>query len=315
MPNLTLDFADISLADIPRVGGKNASLGQLFNRLKPLGLGVLDGFALTAQAYRDFLDTTGLRARLDAKLAGLKPENLATLALCGAECRHMILAEPIPPSIATEIHDAYKRLMHRLNRTAEMAVRSSATVEDLPDASFAGQQETFLNVSGEAALLEAIRACFASCFTDRAISYRARHNYDHLSAAVSVGVQPMVRSDKATSGIIFTLDPESGFRDVTVVAGSYGLGEYIVQGVINPDEWIVFKPTLPTAACPIISRRLGSKELRLVYAQGQQTTIREAVPIEARSSFCLTDAEVLTLARWAGQVEAHYSEVNGHPTP
>ncbi len=315
MPNLTLDFADISLADIPRVGGKNASLGQLFNRLKPLGLGVLDGFALTAQAYRDFLDATGLRTRLEAKLNGLKPENLASLALCGAEVRHMILAEPIPPCIATEVHDAYKRLIHRLNRTVEMAVRSSATVEDLPDASFAGQQETFLNVSGEAALLEAIRACFASCFTDRAISYRARHNYDHLSSAVSVGVQPMVRSDKATSGVIFTLDPESGFRDVTVVAGSYGLGEYIVQGVVNPDEWVVFKPTLSNARCPIISRRLGSKELRLVYAKGQQTTIREAVPIEARSTFCLTDDEVLTLARWAGQVEDHYSEVNGHHTP
>jgi pyruvate,water dikinase len=315
MPNLTLDFADIGLADIPRVGGKNASLGQLFNRLKPLGLGVLDGFALTAQAYRDFLDASGLRSRLEEKLKGLNPENIASLAACGGQCRRMILDELIPPAIAIEIHDAYKRLMFRLNRTAEMAVRSSATIEDLPDASFAGQQETLLNVSGEAALLDAIRLCFASCFTDRAISYRARHNYDYLTAAVSVGVQPMVRSDKACSGIIFTLDPESGFRNVTVVAGSYGLGEYIVQGVVNPDEWVVFKPTLPTAKCPIIGRRLGSKEVRLVYSQGQQTTVREAVPIEARSTFCLSDREVLTLARWAGQVEAHYSEVNGRPTP
>lgn len=311
----TLDFSEIGLADISRVGGKNASLGQLFNRLRPLGLGALDGFAITADSYREFLDATGLRERLRGLLEGLHPEDVAALAKCGLAAREMVLAEPIPEPIAAAIHDAYLRLMQRSHRIVEMAVRSSATVEDLADASFAGQQESFLNVSGEAALLEAVHACFASGFTDRAISYRARHRYDHLLAAVSVGVQPMVRSDIACSGIVFTLDPESGFRDVTVLSGSYGLGEYVVQGAVNPDEWVVFKPTLQTAEKPILTRRLGSKELRLIYAEGSRATKCETVPPEQRKRFCLNDAEVLTLARWAGAVERHYSEVNGHPTP
>ena len=315
MGTRTLDFSEIGLADISRVGGKNASLGQLYNRLRPLGLGVLDGFAITADAYREFLDASGLRDRLRTLLEGLNTEDVAALARCGQAARRMVLAEPIPEPLAAAIHDAYLSLMKRLDRTAEMAVRSSATVEDLPDASFAGQQESFLNVSGEAALIEAIHACFASGFTDRAISYRTRHGYDHLLAAISVGVQPMVRSDKACSGIIFTLDPESGFRDVTVLSGSYGLGEYVVQGAVNPDEWVVFKPTLDTAEKPIVSRRLGSKEIRLIYAEGSKATASEPVPPEQRSRFCLNDNEVLTLARWAGAVERHYSGVNGHPTP
>src|SRR6185503_7156587 len=206
-----------------------------------------------------------------------------------------------------------ERLCARAGREPELAVRSSATAEDLPEASFAGAAETFLNVRGPEGLLHAVHACFSSLFTDRAISYRARLGYDQLKVALSVGVMPMVRADKASSGVIFTLDTESGFRDVVAVSGAYGLGEFVVQGVVTPDEWTVFKPTLAAGHRAIIGRRLGTKEVRLVYADGSKGTRSEPTPAEERARSCLSDDDVLTLARWACVIEGHYSTVARHP--
>src|SRR5678815_5229133 len=222
---------------------------------------------------------------------------------------------PLPKPLRCAIIAAYEQLCHRLGYEPELAVRSSATAEDLPEASFAGAAETFLNIRGREALLRAVHQCFASLFTDRAISYRARLGYDQLSVAISVGVQPMVRSDKASSGVIFTLDTESGFRDVVLISSAYGLGEYVVQGVVTPDEWVVFKPTLRLGYRPIVGRRLGTKEVRLVYGDGSRTTRSEATPLAERGRFSLTDDEVLKLARWACLIEDHYSKQAGHQQP
>jgi len=310
-----LDFSEISLADVPKVGGKNASLGEMFRALKPQGVGVLDGFATTADAYRHLLGTKGLEERLRTTFGPFDPENLVELARRGEEARAAVLDTPIPADLRTAILGAYDRLSARLGREPELAVRSSATAEDLPEASFAGAAETFLNVRGREGLLRAVQACYSSLFTDRAISYRARLGYDQLKVALSVGVMPMVRSDKASSGVIFTLDTESGFRDVVTVSGSYGLGEFVVQGVVTPDDWTVFKPTLATQHRAIIGRQLGTKEVRLVYAAGSKATRSEPTPIAERAQFCLTDDDVLTLARWACLIEAHYSDLAGHPQP
>ncbi len=308
-------FANISLADLGQVGGKNASLGELYQALRPKGVGVLDGFATTAAAYRRLLDVDGLGTRLSTIFANLQHEDLDALAAAGRAARRAVLDTPIPDDVRQAILDGYERLSTRLGRRPEVAVRSSATAEDLPEASFAGAAETYLNVQGGEALLRAVHACFSSLFTDRAISYRARLGYDQLKVALSVGVMPMVRSDQASSGIIFTLDPESGFRDVVVISGTYGLGEFVVRGVITPDEWIVFKPTLEAGHPAIIGRRLGSKEVRLVYADGSQNTRSEATPAIDRATFCLPDADVLTLARWAVEIERHYSARAGRPRP
>ena len=310
-----IDFADVTLKDLPTVGGKNASLGELFRVLRPQGVRVLDGFATTSAAYRRLLATNGLDERLRAIFGSLDPENLAELARCGEAARAAVLETPIPDELRTAILAAYDRLCERAGREPELAVRSSATAEDLPEASFAGAAETFLNVRGREGLLRAVHACFSSLFTDRAISYRARLGYDQLKVALSVGVMPMVRSDKASSGVIFTLDTESGFRDVVTVSGAYGLGEFIVQGVVSPDEWSVFKPTLATGHRAIIGRRLGTKEVRLVYAGGSKATRSEPTPAEERARFCLTDDDVLTLARWACLIEDHYSTLAGRPQP
>jgi pyruvate, water dikinase len=217
-----------------------------------------------------------------------------------------VLDTPLPDELRTAILTAYDRLCARLGREPELAVRSSATAEDLPEASFAGAAETFLSVRGREGLLRAVHACFSSLFTDRAISYRARLDYDQLQVALSVGVMPMVRSDKASSGVIFTLDTESGFRDVVTVSGAYGLGEFVVQGVVTPDEWTVFKPTLATGHRAIIGRRLGTKEVRLVYADGSKGARSEPTPVEERARYALSDDDVLTLARWACVIEDHY---------
>ena len=271
-----LDFVEISLKDVPRVGGKNASLGELFRALTPMGVGALDGFATTAEAYRLLLATNDLDARLRQIFASLNPEDLAELATKGQAARAAVLETPLPEALRAAILDAYERLCTRLGGEVEMAVRSSATAEDLPEASFAGAAETYLNVRGREGLLRAVHACYSSLFTDRAISYRARLGYDQLKVALSVGVMPMVRSDLASSGVIFTLDTESGFRDVVTVTAAYGLGEFVVQGVATPDEWIVFKPTLATGHPAIIGRRLGTKEVRLVYADGEQGDAQRA---------------------------------------
>jgi pyruvate,water dikinase len=313
--SLTLDFDRISLADVAKVGGKNASLGELRRALAPAGVGVLDGFATTAAAFRLLLATDDLEARLRDALTGLDPEDLDELARRGTAARAAVLATPLPPVLRDAIAGAHEQLIGRLGRDLPLAVRSSATAEDLPEASFAGAAETFLNVRGTDALLRAFHACCASLFTDRAISYRARLGYDHLKVALSVGVMPMVRSDLASSGVMFTLDTETGFRDAVVVTGAYGLGEYVVQGVVTPDEWIVFKPTLGPGRAPIIGRRLGTKEVRLVYASGTRSTRSEATPAADRLRFCLTDEDVLTLARWGCVIEAHYSARAGHPQP
>ncbi len=303
------------MRDLPRVGGKNASLGELFKALKPQGVGVLDGFAITADAYWRLLDQAGLRSKLESLFEKFDAENVEQLAERGHAARAAILGTPLPADLNQAILDAYRQLTNRLGRETELAVRSSATAEDLPEASFAGAAETFLNVRGPENLLRAVHQCFASLFTDRAISYRARLGYAQLKVALSVGVMPMVRSDRASSGVIFTLDTESGFRDVVTVTASYGLGEFVVQGVVTPDEWLVFKPTLKQGLDAVVSRRLGSKEVRLVYAQGTRTTRSEPTPAEERQRFALRDDEVLTLARWACLIEEHYSQVAGRPMP
>jgi pyruvate, water dikinase len=314
-PAYALDFSQITLDDLARVGGKNASLGELFRALRPLGVGVLDGFATTADAYRRLLATGGLDAQLRSIFSPFDPEDLEELARRGQAARAAVLATPLPGELQAAVLAAYDRLCRRLGREPELAVRSSATAEDLPEASFAGAAETFLNVRGREGLLRAVQACCSSLFTDRAISYRARLGYDQLKVALSVGVQPMVRSDKASSGVIFTLDTESGFRDVVTVTGAYGLGEFVVQGVVTPDEWTVFKLTLATGHRAIIGRRLGTKEVRLVYADGSKGTRSEPTPAGERGRYCLTDDDVLTLARWACQIEEHYSRRAGHPQP
>jgi pyruvate,water dikinase len=315
MDRLIVDFSEITMADVGRVGGKNASLGELFHALKPHGIGVLDGFATTADAYARLLEVDGLGGRLRDVLNNLDPDNLAALAKAGDQARQAVLATPLPDDLRSSIELGFDRLTHRLGNVPALAVRSSATAEDLPEASFAGAAESFLNVRGRQGLLRAVQQCYSSLFTDRAISYRARLGYDQLKVALSVGVMPMVRSDLASSGIMFTLDPESGFRDAVVISGSYGLGEFIVQGVVTPDEWIVFKPALQTGHRSIVGRRLGSKEVRLVYADGSRGTRSEVTPTANRTCFSLTDDEVLTLARWGCLIEAHYSDRAGHAQP
>lgn len=315
MNQLTLSFSEIHLSDISRVGGKNASLGELYNSLKPKGVNVLDGFATTDAAYRRLLSERNLRDELRSILTGFDPQDTKELQIRGQRARAAVLETPLPEGLRDAFLTEYRNLCKRIGREPELAVRSSATAEDLPEASFAGAAETFLNVCGETALLHAILNCFASLFTDRAINYRAQLGYDHLDVALSVGVQPMVRSDLASSGVIFTLDTESGFRDVVEITSSYGLGEFVVQGVVTPDEWMVFKRTLLSGHQAIISRRLGTKEVKLVYAGGTRATKSEPVREVERRRFSLTDGEVVQLARWACQIEEHYSELNKEPQP
>jgi len=311
----TADFPEIHMSDVARVGGKNASLGEMFSTLKPKGVGVLDGFAITTDAYWRLLEEQNLRAKIGDILADFDPENLAQLTAKGHQVRAQILQTPLPEVLQSAIRASYRALIGRIGRDSELAVRSSASAEDLPEASFAGAAETFLNVRGEEALLRAVHQCFASLFTDRAISYRARQGYSQLKVALSVGVMPMVRSDLACSGVMFTLDTESGFRDVVTITGSYGLGELVVQGVVTPDEWLVFKPTLRAGYDSIVGRRLGSKEVRLVYATGTRSTRSEATPPKDRARFCLSDADVLQLARWGCLIEEHYSALARHSQP
>jgi pyruvate,water dikinase len=309
-------FRALGLADVPLVGGKNASLGEMVRTLGPLGVKVPDGFATTAAAYRHFLDANGLVPRVRALLAGLDLDDVADLQRRGHAVRQALLAATVPADLDAQILTAYEDLSDGAPGGTDVAVRSSATAEDLPDASFAGQQETFLNVRGAEALRLAVRRCFASLFTDRAISYRTERGYDHLQVALSVGVQRMVRADKASSGVIFTLDTESGARNVVVITGAWGLGENVVQGAVVPDEWVVHKPTLAQGHRPIVRRTLGSKEMRMVYDEGGGRLTRN-VPVAPadRARFVLSDDEVLELARQAVAVETHYGRLRGTPTP
>jgi pyruvate,water dikinase len=312
---LVLDLSQVGADDVEIVGGKCASLGELFRALLPRGVRAVDGFATTSEAYRLLLQTKDLGSRLRELMTDLDHNDIRALNLAGRQARALMLDTPLPASVHEAIIDKYRSLCNRLGRTPEVAVRSSATAEDLPDASFAGQQDTILNVRGEEKLIEACHQCFASLWTDRAISYRASRGFDHFEVALSIGVQPMVRADQACSGVMFTLDTESGFRDVVVINGAWGLGEAIVQGMATPDEWIVFKPTLKQGARPIVSRRIGTKEVKMVYGlDGRGTRTREVVEAQRQRS-CLSDYEVLELARWACTIEEHYSELAGKPTP
>jgi pyruvate,water dikinase len=311
-----LGFEQIGLADLPEVGGKNASLGELTRALVPRGVRVPEGFALTAQAYRDFIATAGLAKQIEETLARLDPHDVENLRRAGLEIREAILGASLPEAIQQAILAGYRRLGGGREGAVDVAVRSSATAEDLPDASFAGQQESYLNVRGPAALLEACRRCFASLFTDRAIAYRHDHGYASASLALSIGIQRMVRSDLAGSGVLFSIDTETGFRDIVLINAAYGLGESVVQGAVNPDEYVVFKTTLASGFRPILRRRLGSKEWKLVYQEGGSKGVRSIpVPEAERAKFVLEDEEILTLARWACAIEEHYSAVRGAQTP
>lgn len=313
---LVLPFSALTLADVPRVGGKNASLGEMVRTLVPRGVRVPDGFATTADAFRAFLSCDGLRERIVGLLSGLDTRDTDALARAGHAVREAILAAPLPADLASAVLAAYRVLGDDVAGGIDVAVRSSATAEDLPDASFAGQQETFLNVRGDAALLDAVHHCIASLYTDRAISYRVDKGYAHDAVALSVGVQRMVRADLACSGVMFSIDTETGFPDVVLVTGAWGLGETVVQGAVNPDEFVVFKPTLARGLAPILQKTLGSKELKMVYRSGGTRGTRTiSTPRAERARFVLTDDEVLTLARWACVIEDHYSKARGEHTP
>ena len=303
-------FDQLGLADLAQVGGKNASLGEMVSKLAAVGVRVPDGFATTADAFRDFVDRNGLAPAIRDRLAAYR-DKAATLRMTGKVIRGLFLEAALPPETTEAISAAYRELCLRSGqRDVAVAVRSSATAEDLPDASFAGQQETFLNVSGESALLDACRRCYASLFTDRAISYREAQGFDHLEVALSIGVQRMVRSDLAGSGVIFTIDTETGFPSVIVISAACGLGETVVQGAVDPDKYVVFKPLLRDAALrPIIERRVGAKALKMVYSEGgsRRTRTVETTRRE-REALVLADDEILELARWAAAVESHYGK-------
>ncbi|HEY0864856.1 MAG TPA: phosphoenolpyruvate synthase [Lacunisphaera sp.] len=308
-------FSEVGIADLPLVGGKNASLGEMYRELTARGIRVPNGFATTAEAFRDFLRVGELGERINAQLAGLDTRNIADLRERCARIRDAILGTELPAGFAADILAAYDALSGP-GRAAAVAVRSSATAEDLPDASFAGQQETFLNVRGHHALLEACRRCFASLFKDRAVSYRVDQGFDHAKVALSIGVQLMVRSDLGSAGVIFTLDTESGFRDAVLISAAYGLGENVVQGTVTPDEYCVFKPTLRQGFKPILRKVAGSKEFKLVYDTGGSKQVRNVpVPPAERARFALGDDDILQLARWACLIEDHYSAKRGAPTP
>jgi len=308
-------FTDVSRGDIALVGGKNASLGEMIRELQPKGVNVPPGFAITVAAYWRHLDANNLRLPIDDLLAALErhPEGTPETA---SRIRHLILEAPLPSDVATAITAAYTELCDQHRGMIEVAVRSSATAEDLPDASFAGQQESFLNVRGSAALLETCRQCFASLFTDRAVSYRRDKGFDPFKNGLSVGVQQMVRSDLATAGVMFTLDTETGHRHVVLINASYGLGETVVQGAVNPDEIYVFKPTLGQGKRPILRKKIGSKEFKIIYETGAGRRTRSVpVPQEERERLCISDDDIIQLAQWACQIEDHYSDKSHKLTP
>jgi pyruvate,water dikinase len=330
-------FEQVGIADVPLVGGKNASLGEMIQQLTPKGVNVPTGFATTAHAFRYFMEKAGLKARLQRLLADLDVENINNLRERGRQARTLILDTPFPSELEEAIVNAYVQLSARYGVDIEMcealngaerqaclsrysgvdvAVRSSATAEDLPDASFAGQQDTYLNINGINGVLEACHMCFASLFTDRAISYRTIKNFDHFEVALSVGVQKMVRSDLASAGVMFSIDTESGFKNAALVTAAYGLGENVVQGVVNPDEYIVFKPTLKQGFRPILEKRLGSKEIKMVYdIGGSRPTTNLPVPKVDQGKYALEDDEILKLAEWVCIIEDHYSNVRDAYSP
>lgn len=335
--SLILWFEEVGTHDVGLVGGKNSSLGEMLQELKAQGVNVPTGFATTAYAYRHFIAAAGLEQQLRDLFADLDVNDVLNLQKRGRLARSLILNTPFPDDLQNAIAIAYSQLCERygydpsacvgLNasdqacyeldgQSVDVAVRSSATAEDLPEASFAGQQESYLNVHGVKGVLDACHQCFASLFTDRAISYRHHNGFDHFAVALSVGVQKMVRSDLASAGVMFTIDTESGFKNAALITAAYGLGENVVQGAVNPDEYFVFKPTLKQGFKPILNKRLGSKAIKMVYdVGGTRLTKNLEVPKRDREKYCITDEEILQLAHWACIIEDHYSQVRGIYTP
>ncbi|MCH8497462.1 MAG: phosphoenolpyruvate synthase [Marinobacter sp.] len=308
MEDYIIWFENLGMSDVERVGGKNASLGEMISNLANAGVTVPGGFATTAHAYRDFLSAGGLKDRIDAVLDALDVSDVNELARVGAQIRQWVIDTPFPQTLEDALEQAYTQLRAG-NESMAVAVRSSATAEDLPDASFAGQQETFLNVVGLDQVKTSVKEVFASLFNDRAISYRVHHGFDHKLVALSAGIQKMVRSETASSGVMFTLDTESGFRDVVFITAAYGLGETVVQGAVNPDEFYVHKPTLAAGRPSVLRRNLGSKAIKMIYAgDNDEGKFVETIKVdqELRNRFCITDEEVVELAKQAMIIEEHY---------
>lgn len=308
----TLLLQDVGMKDLPLVGGKNASLGEMLQNLTSLGIHIPGGFVITVHGYESFLQYNSLDAKIKELVRGIDHNSVESLRRAGLQVRSAVRNGRFPPELSKEIIEAYTALSRQYEQeSTDVAVRSSATAEDLPDASFAGQQETYLNVRGPAALMDAVRNCFASLFTDRAISYRESFGFDHFAVGLSVCVQKMVRSDLGVSGVAFSLDTESGFKDVVVINGSYGLGEMVVQGTVSPDEFIVFKPTVKEGYPSIIEKKLGVKDQMMVYGDDPDERVR-VIPVDKghQKKFCLEDEIILKLARWVIHIESYYSTLN-----
>jgi len=303
-------FNELGIGDVPLVGGKNASLGEMYQFLTNKGVNIPNGFAVTASAYRHLLKDAGIENDVKDSLAGLDTHDIRNLQERGRKARSVIRYAKLPKDLEDEIREAYQKLCKEAGRPdIDVAVRSSATAEDLPDASFAGQQETYLNICGEESLLDSCRSCFASLFTDRAISYREDKGFGHFDVYLSIAVQLMIRSDAASSGVIFSIDTESGFKGAVFITGAYGLGETVVQGAVNPDEFYVFKPTLKEGKRPIVGKRLGSKEIMMVYTSDQRRPIKTVdTPESMRKTFCVSDDEIIQLAKWTTIIEDHYKK-------
>ncbi|HVC26267.1 MAG TPA: phosphoenolpyruvate synthase [Acidimicrobiales bacterium] len=303
-----LSFDEFGIEDVPTVGGKNASLGEMYRTLAGEGVRVPNGFATTADAYRHMLDAAGAWDGLHAALDGIDPTDVSSLARGAKRAREIVYGAGLPADFASEIIAGYRALQAQYGEDVSLAVRSSATAEDLPTASFAGQQDTYLNVKGDESLLDACRRCYASLFTDRAIHYRVDQGFDHMKVALSIGVMKMVRSDLASSGVMFSLDTESGFRDVVLVSADYGLGENVVQGAVDPDEFYVHKPSLAAGHRAVLRRVLGDKSVKMVFVEGEtrRTTRNVPTPRSDRERFCITDEDVLQLADYACAIERHY---------
>jgi pyruvate,water dikinase len=310
-------FEEISIDDVPLVGGKNASLGEMYRELTNKDIKIPNGFAITADAYWHVLESARIVDELKKTLHGLDIDDVSDLAKRGKKARNLILDAGIPDDLWDEVKTAYDKLCEQYGEDTDVAVRSSATAEDLPNASFAGQQETYLNIHGYHSLKDSCNRCFASLFTDRAISYRVNNGFDHFKVGLSIGVMKMVRSDLASSGVIFTIDTETGFENVVFITGAYGLGENVVQGLVNPDEFYVFKPTLKENFKPIIKKEKGSKEIKMIYGRGDSRVLTRNVdvPEAERKQYCINDEEVLQLANFAVTIEDHYSQKRGKHVP
>jgi pyruvate, water dikinase len=308
MTMFILPFSSISLKDLPETGGKNASLGEMYNKLTPLGIRIPNGFAVTSSAYRHFIKVNALEEKLTAKLAQLDTATLSNLPEIGRSCREMVAAAAMPEDLAEAIRNTYRNFSENALDNLSVAIRSSATAEDLPTASFAGQHESFLNIMGGENVVAHVQQCYVSLFNDRAIKYRIDNGFEHMSVALSVGIQHMVRSDIGSAGVAFTLEPESGFRNAIYITGAWGLGENVVQGAVGPDEFLVFKPSLEKGLDAILRTKRGEKEYTMVYADPAtgKSTINLETPIEKRQQYVLSRAEVLMVAKWCLDIEHHY---------